>query len=219
MKKVMLLVLLIIASSCNLNIYQEVREERTTVLSEKKQEPSEWDIFIEALIRVESEGKADAVGKTNDVGILQITPIYVKDVNRILGEERYTLAERTDIEKSLEMYAINDPSVKPSYSSTPCSSISVEEFLEDFSHYTKVEEEKQFVKAKQLLDEFRIEYGSIEKRNKSCTSTDMVEEGFIQGYTSNEASLWWHPMGRRVFFVRGEGAFEITDKPKEEAHV
>lgn len=121
--------------------------------------------------------------------------------------------------QNAKMYAINDPSVKPSYSSTPCSSISVEEFLEDFSHYTKVEEEKQFVKAKQLLDEFRIEYGSIEKRNKSCTSTDMVEEGFIQGYTSNEASLWWHPMGRRVFFVRGEGAFEITDKPKEEAHV
>ena len=44
---------------------------------------------------------------------------------------------------------------------------------------------------------------------------------FIQGYTSNEASLWWHPLGRRVFFVRGEGAFELTDKvePKEEAHV
>lgn len=43
----------------------------------------------------------------------------------------------------------------------------------------------------------------------------------IQGYTSNEASLWWHPLGRRVFFVRGEGAFELTDKvePKEEAHV
>lgn len=45
----------------------------------------------------------------------------------------------------------------------------------------------------------------------------MVDEGFIQGYTSNEASLWWHPMGRRVFFVRGEGAFELTDKVEENA--
>ena len=102
----MLLVLLIIASSCNLNIYQEVRGEQETILSEQNQEPSEWDIFIEALIQVESEGKANAVGKTNDVGILQITPIYVKDVNRILGEERYTLSCRTNIEKSLEMFEI-----------------------------------------------------------------------------------------------------------------
>ena len=39
-----------------------------------------------------------------------------------------------------KVYAISDPNVKPSYSNTPCSSISVEEFLEDFSHYTKVEE-------------------------------------------------------------------------------
>lgn len=106
MRKVMLLVLLIIATSCNLNVYQEVREEQSTILSEQKQEPTEWEIFIEALINVESEGKADAVGKTNDVGILQITPIYVKDVNRILGEERYTLSCRTDIEKSLEMFEI-----------------------------------------------------------------------------------------------------------------
>lgn len=67
---------------------------------------TEWDIFIKALIQVESEGKADAVGKTNDVGILQITPIYVKDVNRIVGEERYTLSCRTDTEKSLEMFEI-----------------------------------------------------------------------------------------------------------------
>lgn len=123
--------------------------------------------------------------------------------------------------QNAKVYSISDPNVKPNYSSIPCSSISVEEFLEDFSYYTKVEEEKQFVKAKQLLDEFKIEYGSIEKKHKGYTSTDTVDEGFIQGYTSNEASLWWHPLGRRVFFVRGEGAFELTDKvePKEEAHV
>jgi alpha-mannosidase len=100
--------MLIIASSCEINSYQPVHnEERTDVIKQEiKKEPSEWDIFVEALIQVESEGKADAVGKTNDVGILQITPIYVKDVNRILGEERYTLSCRTDIEKSLEMFEI-----------------------------------------------------------------------------------------------------------------
>lgn len=37
----------------------------------------------------------------------------------------------------------------------------------------------------------------------------MTKEGFIQGYTSIEASLWWHPLGRCVLFIRGGGAFEI----------
>lgn len=87
--------------------------------------------------------------------------------------------------------------------------VSEQEFLADFK---EAHEELEFGKAKKLLADFKIEYGSITKKNKSCTSTDMVDEGFIQGYTSNEASLWWHPMGRRVFFVRGEGAFELTDK-------
>lgn len=99
---------LIIASSFEINDRQPVQnEERTNVIKKEiKEEPSEWDIFVEALIQVESGGKADAVGKTNDVGILQITPIYVKDVNRILGEERYDLSCRTDTEKSLEMFEI-----------------------------------------------------------------------------------------------------------------
>lgn len=97
-----MLLMLIIASSCEINSYQpnDFNNEKADVLKQEiKEEPSEWDIFVKALIQVESEGKADAVGKTNDVGILQITPIYVKDVNRILGEDKYDLSCRTDTEK------------------------------------------------------------------------------------------------------------------------
>lgn len=113
--------MLVIASSCEINSYQPVQNEETNVLKQEikkeiKKEPSEWDIFVEALIQVESEGKADAVGKTNDVGILQITPIYVKDVNRILGEEKYDLSCRTDTEKSLEMFEILQGHYNPSKS-------------------------------------------------------------------------------------------------------
>ncbi len=72
----------------------------------RHEEPKEWDILIQALIIVESEGNQFAEGKTNDVGILQITPIYVKEVNRILNENVYLLSHRTDIEKSLEMFEI-----------------------------------------------------------------------------------------------------------------
>lgn len=67
---------------------------------------SDWAFLVEALIQVESEGNQYAIGKTKDVGILQITPIYVADVNRILGADVYTLSHRTDIDKSLEMFEI-----------------------------------------------------------------------------------------------------------------
>lgn len=66
----------------------------------------EWELMIQALIIVESEGNPLATGKTNDVGILQITPVYIAEVNRILGKHIYTLEHRTDIEKSIEMFEI-----------------------------------------------------------------------------------------------------------------
>jgi len=88
--------------------------------------------------------------------------------------------------------------------------VSEQEFLDDFK---EAHEELEFGRAKRLLDEFKIEYGSISKLSRSSQNMKQVsEEGFIQGYTSNEASLWWHPMGRRFFFVRGEGVFELNDK-------
>ena len=67
---------------------------------------SDWELFTLALIDVESNGDSLAVGHTNDLGILQLTPIYVEDVNRICGEERYTLENRKSKAKSLEMFEI-----------------------------------------------------------------------------------------------------------------
>lgn len=46
----------------------------------------------------------------------------------------------------------------------------------------------------------------------------MTKEELKRKYHGHTVTVSY-PMGRRVFFVRGEGAFEITDKPKEEAHV
>lgn len=69
-------------------------------------EKSDWEILILALIQVESGGDTLAVGKANDVGALQITPIYVREVNRILGEERYGLESRLSLSASLEMFEI-----------------------------------------------------------------------------------------------------------------
>ena len=69
-------------------------------------ENTKWKKFIEALIYVESGGDPYAVGRTNDAGVLQITPIYVEEVNRILGKNTFTLEDRFNTKRSLEMFCI-----------------------------------------------------------------------------------------------------------------
>lgn len=41
------------------------------------------------------------------VGILQIRPIMLRDVNRIVGENRYSLDDRRNVRKSVEMFVIH----------------------------------------------------------------------------------------------------------------
>lgn len=77
--------------------------------------PTDWEIMIQALIQVESGGDSLAVGSTNDLGSLQLTPIYVKDVNRILNEERYTLDDRRSEKKSIEMFEIYQNHYNPQH--------------------------------------------------------------------------------------------------------
>lgn len=67
---------------------------------------SDWNTLQLAIAMTESEFNPNAVGKTNDYGIYQITPIYVKEVNRLLGSQVYTHNQAFDIEKSVEMFNI-----------------------------------------------------------------------------------------------------------------
>lgn len=67
---------------------------------------SEWEIMKLAIVKTESEFNPLAVGKSGDWGLLQITPIYVKEVNRILGEEKYSHEDAFNPEKSMEMFTI-----------------------------------------------------------------------------------------------------------------
>lgn len=61
-----------------------------------------------AVAMVESGGDPCAIGDGGRaVGILQIHPIMVADVNRIVGQQqRYTLADRRDVRKSVEMFVV-----------------------------------------------------------------------------------------------------------------
>ena len=69
-----------------------------------------WKV-LNAMIKVESKGNDLAYcAKENAVGCLQIRPIMVKEINRILIRQkksiRYTLEDRWSRKKSIEMFFI-----------------------------------------------------------------------------------------------------------------
>lgn len=72
-------------------------------------EQFDWTPVMEAIILVESEGNPNAVSG-NSVGVMQITPILVRECNNILkskkSKKRFTLADRYSVEKSKEMFLL-----------------------------------------------------------------------------------------------------------------
>ena len=69
----------------------------------------DWNPVMDAIILVESEGNPKAVSG-NSVGVMQITPILVKECNNILekqkSKKRYTMNDRFSVEKSKEMFLL-----------------------------------------------------------------------------------------------------------------
>jgi hypothetical protein len=63
---------------------------------------------LQAIIYTETSGGANRYnpGETQAVGILQIHPIMVQDINRILGFEKYQLSDRLSDKKSIEMFEV-----------------------------------------------------------------------------------------------------------------
>ena len=76
---------------------------------------SEWETTQLALILTESQMDSLAVGKSNDLGILQITPIFVDEVNRLVGKDLFTHQDALSPEKSLQMLAIYQEHKNPSH--------------------------------------------------------------------------------------------------------
>lgn len=85
--------------------------EHIKPIETKTTQPIEQPIIVQAMIQVESAGKDSAYNASEDaVGCLQIRPIMVREVNRILRKQgdtfRYRLKDRWDREKSLEMFHV-----------------------------------------------------------------------------------------------------------------
>ena len=80
----------------------------------------DWSKIMNAIIQVESRGNAKAHNPNGDcAGILQITPILVKQCNIWLKDQkskkRYTLKDRYDVEKSKEMFIMVQEHYNPSH--------------------------------------------------------------------------------------------------------
>ncbi len=75
----------------------------------KKAEAFNWNPIMDAIIQVESEGNPNAVSG-NSVGVMQITPILVKECNDILkkqkSKKRFEMNDRYSVAKSKEMFLL-----------------------------------------------------------------------------------------------------------------
>ena len=89
--------------------------EEITEVVEVNQDSLDWDTFTKALIWVESKGDSKAIGVNDDVGILQIRKPIIDDCNRILGYDKYTLTDRLDSLKSVEMFNIIQDHYNPQH--------------------------------------------------------------------------------------------------------
>jgi len=117
MKKVILLGMFPLFVNSGAYSELEIYHEETIIELEPKDVSvviPERDL-VSALILVESRGNDSAIGDRHivggeAVGALQIRPIMVREVNRILkiqkSDKRYTLKDRYDRQKTIEMFYV-----------------------------------------------------------------------------------------------------------------
>jgi len=74
---------------------------------DKTEEPIMQDPLIAAIIQVESGNDTLAYNSKEDaVGCLQIRPIMVREVNRLLGKDSFKLKDRWSKAKSINMFNV-----------------------------------------------------------------------------------------------------------------
>lgn len=104
-----MLLWLILALSLTTNIIlisTTVRDRRESAMRSFNRECEDWDTFITALAWVESRWNDNAESPKQAVGYLQLTPVIIKDANRIVGKELYSIDCRNDRSQSIEIFNV-----------------------------------------------------------------------------------------------------------------
>lgn len=77
---------------------------KVSQIEEKQVEIDYWNLFVEALIQVESRGDSLVVGDGgNSIGCLQIQKSYIDYVN-VFGNKNFTYDDRLSRKKSIEIF-------------------------------------------------------------------------------------------------------------------
>jgi len=103
----------VIAGMCAAFMFGRTTASPVTIIEKEIPELTTWQTLELAIIKTESEFDPMAIGKDQDCGIFQITPVYVDEVNRLLDTVRYYHNDAFSIEKSLEMFAIYQNAKNP----------------------------------------------------------------------------------------------------------
>lgn len=105
------------------------------------------DPLIMAIIQVESGGDTLAHNiKEDAAGVLQIRPIMVAEVNRLIGKDSFTLSDRWSVHKSIAMF-----NVIRSHTKTPTNEKLARNWNGGWQGYKKQSTLKYWNKVKKLL--------------------------------------------------------------------
>ena len=102
-KRFIILTFIFLISAYSCNIPKQAERSIKEISFKQK---TDWNIFIDSLIEIESENDSNAIGTKGSIGVLQITPIYVKEINKILGYKKYKLKDRRSKKKSIKMFEV-----------------------------------------------------------------------------------------------------------------
>lgn len=91
---------------CQKDKQEKVVEEKIKEVYVEGEELDEWTILQMAIAKTESEYNPEAMGSSGDLGVFQITEIFVHEANRLLGKEVYNHLDAFDIERSIEMFNV-----------------------------------------------------------------------------------------------------------------
>ena len=81
-----------------------------------KYKATDRNALVRAFMHVESANKDKAIHpKTKATGALQIMPVMVREANRLAGYDRFTLLDRLNRGKSVEMFHIVMSKKNPDY--------------------------------------------------------------------------------------------------------
>ena len=87
---------------------------RDTVTVKLTDTLNEWEVFTLALMKVESDYDPMAVSSVGARGYFQITPVYVKEVNRIHKTD-FTFDQVTDFDTAWQIFDLMQKAHNPDY--------------------------------------------------------------------------------------------------------